>query len=81
MNFTNKELDEFKRRVISMMEGIPNIHEMMVNPSIFTNGPVESARMDCDDCPASQSNTSDCFDPGVCRDCWRNAIKNYKPNI
>lgn len=64
----NRSIQE---KVLDLLYAIPEINELVQNPSIFS-GDIEGH--DCDKCPAGEYNQGDTFDPGVCIDCWERAI-------
>jgi hypothetical protein len=60
-----------KERTKDLLLAVPDITELTMCPSIFSD---DIDRHNCDQCPSSPEKMGDCFDSGVCLDCWQRAI-------
>lgn len=63
---------QFVDRVIDMLNAIPDISVLTVCPSIFSD---DIDKHDCDRCEFNEFNKGDTYDPDVCKDCWKRAIR------
>lgn len=68
-------MSDFAQRTKELLRAIPDISELTMSPSIFSD---DTEKHDCDECPAFANNAGDLFDPDVCQDCWERAIDSCK---
>ena len=82
--YTEDELDsilkqrvsdfDFKKRVLSLINSIPNIESLEICPSVFSD---DLTKHYCDDCPMSVGKQGDTFDSSVCIKCWSDAVMRF----
>ena len=63
-----------KQKISMLIDSIPNIHLMPINPSMFSGILTD----DCRKCPNSMITAQDQPNPSACRDCWKTAVENTK---
>lgn len=67
-------VDDLKERVKELIEQMPDISEITICPSLFSN---DYEKHDCNICECSLDELGDVFDADVCIDCWKRAIDSY----
>ncbi len=65
-------MSDMKKRIIQLLDAIPDLSELTMNPSIFSD---DIDKHDCDNCESSILNAGDTYDEDVCRSCWIIAIE------
>jgi hypothetical protein len=61
----------FLEKTIELLAAIPDLSELQMCPSIFSD---DTVHHDCDECEASKHNRGDLYDDSVCYACWKDAI-------